>query len=171
MISLKQAPFGGRKAEMPSIFLILIDRFDNPEYIESRLAVGDAAVVGALRTALKYLYLTEGPVNLPHERFKRSKPFLEPAESVVASWLYTRTNGSARKNYGAAALRAARKQRYRCEHCGHADVRVLNLDHVEGRGNRELFACLCSNCHCLKSRARDWSGVAKRNHESDAISL
>jgi hypothetical protein len=146
---------------MISAFLIPIDRFDNLDYIESRLAVLDSGVVGAMRTTLRYLYLTAGPVNLPRERFKRAKPFLEPAERVVAGWLYTRTNGSGRKSYGTAALRAARKQRYRCEHCGHADVRVLNLDHVEGRDNRELFACLCSNCHCLKSRERDWSGAAR----------
>jgi hypothetical protein len=38
---------------------------------------------------------------------------------------------------------------------------VLNLDHVEGHSKKDLFACLCSNCHCLKSRANDWSGVPK----------
>jgi hypothetical protein len=142
---------------MISPFLIPIDRFDNPEYIESRLAVLDASDLGAVRTTLRYLYLTDGPINLPRERLKRAEPFLQPAERIVARWLYTRTNGSGRKNYGGAALRAARKQRYRCEHCGHADVRVLNLDHVEGRSNREFFACLCTNCHCLKSRERDWA--------------
>ena len=140
-------------------FLIPIDRFDNAQYLESRVSGTDSAEAGSLRTALRYLYLSDGPINLPRDRLKKAEPFLEPAERVVIRWLYTRTNGSLRSRYGAAALRAARRQRYRCEHCGHADVRVLNLDHVEGRGNREQFACLCTNCHCLKSRERDWGGL------------
>lgn len=150
---------------MISPFLIPIDRFDNPDYIETRLAGLDATVVGAMRTTLRYLYLTAGPINLPRERLKRAKPLLEPGERVVVVWLYNRTNGSGRKAYGASALRAARNQRYRCEHCGHADVRVLNLDHVEGRGNRELFACLCANCHSLKSRESDWSSTTSEESE------
>ena len=140
-------------------FLIPIDRFDDSDYIESRLLKVRGAAVGSLRTVLRYLYLTAGPVNLPRERLKVAEQFLEPAERIVARWLYNRTNGSQRKGFGEPALQAARRQRYRCESCGHADVRVLNLDHVDGRGNRERFACLCSNCHCLKSREKDWTGV------------
>jgi hypothetical protein len=145
---------------MISPFLIPIDRFDSPQYIESRLATLDSSIVGAMRTTLRYLYITDGPINLPRSRLKLAEPFLDPAELIVARWLYTRTNGSERKRYGASALQAARKQRYRCEHCGHADVRVLNLDHIEGRSNREFFACLCANCHTLKSRAKDWLGTS-----------
>ena len=137
-------------------FLIPIDRFDDADYVESRLSNVDTSAVGSLRTALRYLYLTDGPINLPRERLKKAEPYLEPAERVVVRWLYTRTNGSLRKRYGVNALRSARRQRYRCEHCGHADVRVLNLDHVDGLGKRERFACLCTNCHCLKSRVHDW---------------
>lgn len=141
---------------MISPFLIPIDRFDNLEYIEARTSGVEPSVVGSVRTALRYLYITDGPVNLPRDRMLKAQPFLEPAERVVVRWLYTRTNGAGRKRYGSAALLAARKQHYRCEHCGHADVRVLNLDHVEGRHNRKLFACLCANCHTLKSRDHDW---------------
>lgn len=140
-------------------FLIPIDRFDDTPYIESRVSAVSEEIAGSLRTALRYLYLSDGPINLPRDRLKKAEPFLEPAERVVIRWLYTRTNGNLRSRYGAAALRAARRQRYRCEHCGHADVRVLNLDHVDGSGSRERFACLCANCHCLKSREYDWTGI------------
>lgn len=141
---------------MISPFLIPIDRFDNLKYIEDRASSVEPSVGGAVRTALRYLYVTDGPVNLPRDRMLKAQPFLEPSERILVRWLFTRTNGSERKRYGSAALVAARKQRYRCQHCGHADVRVLNLDHVEGRHNRKLFACLCANCHTLKSRDSDW---------------
>ncbi len=142
---------------MISAFLISTDRFDNVDKIEKRLVDLEPSLAGSVRTALRYLYLiVDGPINLPRDRMLKALPFLDPAERVLVRWLYTRTNGSERKRYGSAALLAARKQRYRCEHCGHADVRVLNLDHVEGRHNRELFACLCANCHTLKSREKDW---------------
>ena len=152
---------------MTSPFLIPIDRFDSLAYVENRLTGLDSSAVGAMRTTLRYLYMTDGPINLPRDRLKIAEPFLEPAELIVARWLYTRTNGSERNRYGAAALQAARKQRYRCEHCGHADVRVLNLDHNEGRNNREVFACLCTNCHTLKSRAQDWLGISKKPKTSE----
>jgi hypothetical protein len=141
-------------------YLIPMERFDSADYIETRVS-DEPLVAGLLRTTLRYLYLSDGPINLPRDRLKASKPFLEPAELVLACWLHTRTNGSERKNYGAPALRAARRQRYRCEHCGHADVRVLHLDHIEGRKRQGDFACLCANCHMLKSRERDWSGRAR----------
>ena len=136
-----------------------MDRFDNPAYIASRLETAPPAARGALRTVLRYLYEGEGPINLPRLRLKSAETLLDSAEVIVARWLYTRTNGSLRASYGANAFRQARKQRYRCEHCGHADVRVLNLDHVQGRDNRDFFACLCSNCHALKSREQDWTGI------------
>jgi len=140
-------------------YLIPMDRFDNSLYIDERLAKVGSDVVGALRSAFSYLYLTDGPTNLQRQRLKASEPYLEPAEKMLARWLQTRTNGSERKNYGKAALLAARRQRYRCEHCGHADVRVLHLDHVKGHANHDEFACLCANCHMLKSRKFDWSGA------------
>ena len=133
-------------------------RFGNSELIESRVAKLPADEQGSFRTALKYLYLDDGPINLPRDRLKISEPYLDSAEHIVIRWLYTRTNGSERKNYGRNALLAARAARYRCESCGFPDVRVLNLDHVHGRdSDLDEFACLCANCHTIKSRAYDWS--------------
>ena len=150
---------------MTTPYLIPMDRFDDDTYLEARVASAPEPDRSALRTCLRFLYESEGPINLPRDRLKLAERYLDPAELVLTRWLFTRTNGSERKNYGEAALRAARKQRYRCEHCGHGDIRVLNLDHVEGKTNREKFACLCANCHMLKSRDRDWSGAA-RTHEN-----
>lgn len=138
--------------------IIPLDRFDNRGYRELRVSRAPEPIRGSLNTALRYLYETNGPVNLPRARMKVAESFLDSAEKTAIRWLHTRTNGRLRAAYGAAALRRARFQRYRCEHCGHADVRVLNLDHVGGRGDRKAFACLCSNCHCLKSREKDWLG-------------
>lgn len=144
-------------------YLIPMDRFDNPQFIAERLAKVSSDVAGALKTTLTYLYSSNGPINLPRLRLKASEPHLEPAEITLARWLQTRTNGSERKNYGKAALLAARRQRYRCEHCGHADIRVLHLDHVKGHANHDEFACLCANCHMLKSRRFDWAGASGAN--------
>jgi hypothetical protein len=97
-------------------------------------------------------------VNLPRERLLVAEPHLQAAERVVIRWLYTRTNGNLRSSYGASALRAARDSRYRCEACNFGDVRVLNLDHVNGHVANSPFACLCANCHTIKSRESDWTG-------------
>jgi hypothetical protein len=137
-------------------YLIPMDRFDSEAYVEERVSAVPDAIAGKFRTTMKYLYMSDGPVNLPRDRLKASEPFLDEAELLLVRWLQTRTNGNQRKNYGTAALVAARRQRYRCEHCGHADVRVLNLDHVSGRDGPTDFACLCANCHAIKSRTHDW---------------
>jgi hypothetical protein len=150
--------------------LIAIDgsRFNDDGYIESRTATLPVADRGSLRTALGYLYKDDGPVNLPRDRLLVAEPHLEAAERLVIRSLYTRTNGNLRSSYGAAALRAARGGRYRCEVCKFADVRVLNLDHVKGRVAGTPFACLCANCHTIKSRASDWTGAkAKRDSEGE----
>lgn len=144
-----------------SRYLIPMDRFDNEEFIENRLQSVPEEHVGHVRTTLKYLYLTNGPINLPRSRLKTSEQYLDEPELILVRWLFTRTNGSSRKEYGSKSLTAARRQRYRCEHCGHADVRVLNLDHVTGRKAASEFACLCANCHALKSRKHDWTGMAR----------
>lgn len=134
------------------------DRFGNVELIESRVAALHADERGSFRTALSYLYLPDGPINLPRDRLLIAEQYLDDAERIVIRWLYTRTNGSERKNYGRNALIAARAAQYRYESCGFDDVRVLNLDHVHGRvSDLDEFACLCANCHTIKSRAHDWS--------------
>ena len=140
-------------------------RFNNPDLIEERVASIDRAIQGSLRTALRYLYMDDGPVNLPRDRLLAAEGHLEPAERVVIRLLYTRTNGSLRAAYGANSLRAARTSRYRCGECRFPDVRALNLDHVDGRVAGSPFACLCANCHSIKSRRGDWSG--KRRQPSD----
>jgi hypothetical protein len=147
------------------ILMVPMDRFDNEDYIERRLHSVPEKSKGSLRTALGYLYRKDGPVNLPRSRLKTAEEWLEPTEKILIRWLYTRTNGSLRSKYGTAALLQARCQCYRCEHCGHADVRVLNLDHVNGRNDKSQFACLCSNCHCLKSRDKDWLGIPQAKEQ------
>jgi hypothetical protein len=144
-------------------FVIPKDRVDARDYIEWRLRSVPDAVKGAIKTTLQYLYLTDGPRNLPADRKRLAEPYLETAERMVVRWLHPRTNGQYRKTYGYPALRAARKARYRCERCGIADVRVLEFDHVDGsRAADRRFAVLCANCHRIKSRAADWTGHSRR---------
>lgn len=150
------------KAMTNTDFSIPEDRFDNGEFIERRVSSTPVQVHGAVRTALLYLYSSSGPKNLPRERLKLAEPFVEAREKVLLRWLQTRTNGSLRATYGEKALIAARNSRYRCTGCGFSDVRALQIDHVDGRKKETAFACLCANCHCIKSRAKDWSGTRKQ---------
>lgn len=146
-----EVPIDGR-------FVIDIARFDNLTFIDARLARIPSSRRGVVRSALRYLYETTGPTNLPKERLVLAIDFLELPERIVARWLYTRTNGSLRKTYGKQALAIARQHRYRCQHCGYPDVRALELDHIGGRVIGTAFACLCANCHRIKSREHDWTG-------------
>lgn len=139
-------------------YVVPESRFNNQDYIEGRLKSCQTEDVGSLHTTLKYLYVEKGPTNLPKERFNRSMKYLEARELVATRWLRTRTNGNLRKTYGALALKSARSARYRCERCKYPDVRALHLDHVRGRHHRKEFACLCANCHNIKSREKDWTG-------------
>lgn len=146
---------------MENEFEIPTNRFDDNYFIMKRVGEADILVAGSLKTTLSYLYLSDGPINLPRERLKFSECYLEPREIVLARWLQTRTNGSLRSKYGAKALLAARNSRYKCAACGFADIRALHLDHVEGHTVDTAFACLCANCHNIKSREHDWSGERK----------
>ena len=147
---------------MTNPMAIDLERFNNKPYIEERVLVADPADRGSLKTALSYLYIDGGPINLPRDRQKLAEKYLEEAEKILIRWLATRTNGSERKNYGSRALIAARSTRYRCQQCGFSDVRCLNLDHIDGRVDGTEFACLCANCHTIKSRQKDWSGKSLR---------
>jgi hypothetical protein len=139
-----------------SVYLIRPARFDNESHIERRVASLPEAIQGSVRSALRYLYLTDGPRNLPRPRRKIAEPYLDRAERIVVRWLQRRTNGQYRRTYGFRALQCARLARYRCEECGEGDVRVLEFDHVEGRVAHSRFACLCANCHKIKTRKWDW---------------
>ena len=57
-----------------------------------------------------------------------------------------------RKLYGKNSLIAARNAKYKCERCNFPDVRTLQLDHINGKIMDTEFACLCANCHQIKSR-------------------
>ena len=139
-------------------FVVPKERFNNQSYIEERASLVPLEARGAIRTALSYLYLTQGPLNLPRDRMKIVENLVEPRERLLLRWLFTRTNGSLRSTYGHRALGAARASRFRCKSCGFGDVRALHIDHVNGRVEDGEFACLCANCHNIKSREKDWSG-------------
>ena len=147
-----------RQTSVQSEYQIPANRFDNVKYMQDRLRSIDERDVGSVRTILSYLYTSNGPTNLPANRYKASLKYLDSAEVVLVKWLRARTNGNQRKVYGKNALIAARKAKYRCAVCGYADIRALNIDHVQGRSKKELFACLCANCHSIKSRTIDWTG-------------
>jgi len=132
-------------------------RFDNLRYIERRVSQAETSHQGRLKSLLKYLYLTEGPRNLPRNAYKTAEIYLSPSEDVAVRWLKSRTNGSARKLYGYNALKAVRESRLRCANCGNSDVRVLQLDHKKKKlANKSKFTCLCANCHQIKSRLENW---------------
>ena len=142
-------------------FVVPNDRFSNETYIEKRVGQVPSQFRGSFRTVLRYLYLQNGPTNLPKDRLTLSIPYLDSSETIVVRWLRTRTNGSQRKNYGAPALKVARNAKYKCEECGFPDVRTLHLDHIQGRLSGSQFRCLCANCHNIKSRKEDWTGVKR----------
>ena len=145
------------------LYIIPKERFTDIGFIERRVTLAPEAVRGYLRSVLRYLYEADGPTNLPPERFKPAETYLEPAEVIVARWLRNRTSGGLRKDYGKSALIAARSSHYRCIQCSFPDVRTLHLDHVTGRLSPSAFACLCANCHNIKSRNEDWTGKKRSN--------
>jgi hypothetical protein len=144
-------------------FIIPTSRFDKPSYLENRAVQAPKAARSALGKTLRYLYITDGPINLSRDYLRTAERYLDPGERTVVRWLQHRTNNRLRATYGPPALRCARRNRYRCQVCGYADVRALNLDHVEGRVANATFACLCANCHSIKSRKHDWTGRKRLN--------
>lgn len=128
------------------------------EKIKMRIDVCEEKEKGALTSALNYLY---GDIKtIDKDRVDVSLKYLSDSEKKIIKWLHTRTNGSLKKEYGSNALVAARNAKYKCQNegCGYSDVRALELDHVNGKGNNEsaVFACLCANCHNIKSYIYDW---------------
>jgi hypothetical protein len=132
--------------------------FNDAAIIASRVAAAPEADRVSLRTALRFLYLDGGPLNLDREHLLAAQSHLDPAERLMVRLLYNQVRGPRRSTYGPSAALAARTSRYRCQECGHPDVWALNLDHVKWRVAGTPFACLCANCHAIKSRAKDWTG-------------
>ncbi len=133
--------------------------FDREDLIAARVLAAPLENRIALRKALRYMYITDAPTNLMRDDLMAALAGLNVAEQKIAKWLQIRTNGGLRKTYGKASLLAARRAKHRCDQCGFPDVRVLNLDHVDGRKVGTAFRCLCANCHHIKSCQKDWLGV------------
>lgn len=143
-----------------SAFCVPGENLGNRELIDARVDAAPLEAKSALRTVLSYLYLEDGPVNLPNPTFHRAEGALSECEVIIARYLKSRTGGAGRKDYGREALFRMRQAGYKCECCGHADVRTLHLDHLHGR-SQKLFLVLCANCHNIKSRLFDWTGTKK----------
>lgn len=129
----------------------------SPEKIKTRIEQCPDGEKKFLQSALNYLYGSTRTID--KERVNMSLKHLSNAEKKVIKWLFARTNGSLRKDYGANALLAAKNAKYKCSNCPFDDVRALELDHVEGKRSKALvtnFACLCANCHNIKSFKQDW---------------
>jgi hypothetical protein len=126
------------------------NHFENIQTIEERVEVNGATASGKLRTVLKYLYLTDGPYNLSRkDQLKPVEKYLSIAEIKVARWLSTLTNGTrSRKVYGKNALMAFRRAKGCCAICKEADVRCLEMDHINSiRSAESPQQCICANCH------------------------
>ena len=154
-------------------WIIPIERF-NISYIENRGENCTGQFKGNFISALKYLYLDDknGGISTFGKKVKNvilENHLLEPREVMIFKYLFTRTNGSEKYYYGAPAIAAAKKAKYRCEECNNPDVRTLCLDHVWD-GNALLgFRMLCCNCHSIKSREEDWKGDKKSRDKKEAL--
>lgn len=133
-------------------------RFNNRLLIEERVEAVEHASRTALGIALRFIYLDDGPLNISRDKMIVAEVLLDDAERLVLRSLYNLTKGDRRGTYGPGAARVARASRYRCQECEFPDVRTLTIDHVKGRVAGTPFACLCSNCHSIKSRRDDWTG-------------
>ena len=137
-------------------WIIPSERFNNRSYIEERVSSVPKVHQILFRAVLDYLYNENGTTNMANNKNHIIELYLEDAEKLLARWLKARTNGSYKGKYGYKALLSARNAKYRCSVCGYPDVRVLELDHIEKDNPNTDFACLCANCHNIKSRDKDW---------------
>jgi hypothetical protein len=151
--------------QIPSGYVIDASYFNNQAALDARAAALPAATDRTFfRKTLGFLYLAEvknSPMEadrpLKADRRALLSQHLSPAEWQIFKNL-TKFAHSSRKRYGHAAVQAARADRYRCRRCKMPDVRTLEMDHVNGRGDTQNFQLLCSNCHKIKSREVDWTG-------------
>jgi hypothetical protein len=150
------------KARKP-FFVVPPNAFDDAPAIEQRVQAAPQSARGALKLVLSYLFQSDGPTNLKNPQYQIAAPHLKNYEVILARYLKSRTNGTGRKKYGKAGLMALRKAKYRCQVCEENDVRMLVLDHANGRDDTKAFFVFCANCHQLKSRLFDWTGKKKSN--------
>ena len=127
--------------------------------MEARVAAVTESDREALRLALGYLYLDDGPVSIARDQKLQAEQYLTPVELFAFQWLYKRTDGKLRRLYGPATLAAVKRARYRCEKCDFADVRALHLEKAEEEAGRQRFACLCANCNTVAARAKEMAAV------------
>jgi len=151
-------------------FTVPADNVDNPSAIEKRCCEQPYQLAKPLRRFLSYLYLTNGPVTMSTKIYRDAEPGLTEYEKILGRYFKSRTNGTGRRSYGIGSLRAAQRSRFRCEVCTASDVRVLVIDHTNGREDTTSFQMLCANCHQIKSRLFDWTGEKRRKttESSDA---
>lgn len=143
------------RIEVGEEWILPEERFDNASLIETRAEAHPPEQRPAFRRAMRYLYMADGAKNLSRDQMLACLPTLEPREKRAIRWIYTRTNGSERKNYGPDSIVAMRKARFRCQRCRFPDVRTLQVDHVTGRKVKPfVFQCLCANCHSIETYDR-----------------
>lgn len=151
--------------EIDDEMIIPENRFNNEEYIKGRCQNLDNKDKIALGAVLRYIYSFDAPKNVPIN-WKSVFDTLEEREKIIFKWLRTRITSRLRFIYGDNAIRTARESKYKCKRCSIGDVRVLNLDHVNGRDDLTSFQLLCANCHMIKSRQEDWTGIKRINRNN-----
>ncbi len=148
-----------------ALFVVPRGTIDALPEIHARVLAAPTEVQSALNLVLFYLFKSDGPTNLKNAQYRIAEPYLKDYEIVLARYLKSRTNGNGRRQYGKAGLIALRKSEYRCEVCKEDDVRLLVLDHANGREDTEAFFVFCANCHQMKSRLFDWTGKKRVKRE------
>jgi Zn finger protein HypA/HybF involved in hydrogenase expression len=134
--------------EVDECWIIPIDRFNNPAYIEERIK--NVTNKTLFKNILEYLYYDDCTLGFNNKKLNYICN-LEQAEQILVNQLRKYTDGGKKDNGGYKALIQARKVRYRCEKCGYPDVRVMEVDHVTGKKDPNTeYAYLCSNCHRVK---------------------
>ncbi len=135
----------------------------NDQAIDARIDSLPEADREAVRHALRYLYIPDGPVAISREYKLIAEPHLDAVEHFLLQWLFKRTNGKLRNHYGRPALIAARRASYQCVRCGFNDVRALNLERVpttsDSDCNQEEFVCLCANCNVIAAKSREMAQI------------
>lgn len=132
--------------------------------IEARVAEVTESERETLNLALSYLYLADGPGSISRDAKSQSEQHLTPVELFVLQWLHKRTDGKLRHIYGSEALTAVKRSHYRCERCGFADVRALNIEKTEcdEASAQQRFSCLCANCNTVAARAKEMANIARK---------